>query len=102
MADIQTYDIGDTVRFTAAFTNAADAADDPSTVTLKIREPDSTETSYVYLTDAEVVRDSEGNFHADLVVDASGSWYWRWVGTGDVATATAGSIVVRASHFAAP
>ncbi len=102
MSDIRTFDIGDTIRLSAAFTTTAGVADDPTTVTLKVKVPSGTETSYVYLTDLSLVRDSEGNYHRDLLLSTAGTYHYRWVGTGDVATADEGRFVVRASAFATP
>ena len=40
------YDIGDRPVITATFRNDADALTDPTTVTVRVREPDGTETLY--------------------------------------------------------
>src|SRR5690606_6658159 len=61
---VQAYDKGDRVQFTAAFTNLAGAAADPTTVRFKVKRPDLTETTWVYGTDAQVVRDGVGAYHA--------------------------------------
>lgn len=101
MSNIQTFDIGDTVRFAAVFTTTAGVATDPTTVALKLKEPDGAETSYTYA-GAAVTKDSTGTYHKDVVVDASGTWHYRWVGTGAVTSAEEGRIVVRKSAFASP
>jgi len=95
-------DIGDTLRLAVTFRNSASAVADPTTVTLKIREPNGTETDYVYGTDIEVSRDSAGAYRFDLMLDASGDWYVRWIGTGAVATATEERIRVARSQFSDP
>ncbi|KKL22915.1 hypothetical protein LCGC14_2430680, partial [marine sediment metagenome] len=46
------YDEGDLIRLSAAFTDLNDAAVDPTTVTVKHKTPDGTITTKVYLTDA--------------------------------------------------
>lgn len=102
MSDIRSFDVGDTVRFAAAFTTTDGVDDDPSTITLKVKAPSGVETSYVYLTDGSLVRDSEGHYHRDVGVAAAGTWHYRWIGTGDVATADEGRIVVRRSAFTTP
>jgi hypothetical protein len=66
---------------------------DPTTVTLRIREPDGTTTSYLFPA-APVIHDSTGEYHADVVVDASGLWGWEWVGTGAAAAVDDGTFYV--------
>lgn len=64
-----------------AFANASGAAADPGTVTLKIRRENGLETTHVYGTDANVIKDSTGNYHYDIVLDQHGVWFFRWEGT---------------------
>jgi hypothetical protein len=79
------YQIGQLVRLAAAFTDEDDVAVDPTTVTVTITNPSGTDTAYVYGTDAEVVKDSIGNYHVDYEVDENGLWTHRWVSTGTIA-----------------
>jgi hypothetical protein len=78
------YDVGDAIRLSAVFYDEGGAAVDPSTVTLKVKDLAGATTTYVYLTDAEVIRDRLGHYHADLVITGLGDGYWhfRWEGTG--------------------
>jgi hypothetical protein len=62
-------------------------------VELVIREPDGTETTEAY-SPGDIVRDSVGAFHLDLVVDAAGMWLWKWTGTGTAAGVDEGSFTV--------
>jgi hypothetical protein len=62
---------------------------DPTTVTLKYRRGSGTTTTVTYPA-APIVKDSIGNYHADL--DSSGFtgpdqelWLAQWTGTGQVA-----------------
>jgi len=91
------YDIGDVVRFTGTFTNVSGTVTDPTTVTLSIKSP-SAITSYTYAGGA-VTKSGTGVYYKDVSLDAQGTWYWRWVGTGAVATAAEGFVVVRDSEF---
>jgi len=72
---------GDSIRFTVLF-EVSGTATDPTTVTFRTRNPNKIVQSYVYLTDAEVVRVSTGSFRIDLQFDLPGMWYYRWEGTG--------------------
>lgn len=95
---MNSYDKGDLVRVTAAFTNAAGTATDPTTVVCKVRSPSGI-TTYTYGTDAELVKDSTGNYHLDINITADGQWWYRWEGTGAVQQAGEGSFTVARSAF---
>ena len=92
MATDNTYDIGDLVRVSAVFTNAAGSASD-TTVALKLMKPDGTTST------PTPTHDSTGNYHYDVSVDQAGKWYYRYEGTGVVQTASEGSFLVRESSF---
>ena len=91
------YDIGDLVRISGAFT-VASAATDPTTVTLKVKDPVNTTTSYTYAL-AEVTKDSTGNYHKDLSATKAGTWYYRWEGTGTCETAGESYYEVNEGNF---
>lgn len=96
---IDVYDKGDLVRVSAAFTDSAGAAADPTGVTLKVIEPDGTQTSYVYGTDAEVIKASTGNYYADIAADAAGGWHYQWAGSGAVVAVQPGQFAVQPTAF---
>jgi hypothetical protein len=75
---------GDIVRVatTPGFKNLAGTLTDPTGVSLLWRVAGGATTTWVYPTDAEIVRDSVGVFHADIPVTLPGLHYFRWVGTG--------------------
>lgn len=81
------YDLHDTVRLSATFT-VAGTATDPTTVTFSYRAPGEAAVTLTYGTDAEVVKSAAGVYYVDLTLDEPGAWYYRWLGTGAVATAT--------------
>jgi len=43
-------------------------------VTFKHRNPAGDSTTYTYPTDSEIVQDSTGNYHVDLLLDDEGFW----------------------------
>jgi hypothetical protein len=51
------------------------------------RAPNGTTVTYVYGTDAALVRDSLGNYHLDVTTSADGTHKVRFVGTGTGASA---------------
>jgi hypothetical protein len=93
-----TYEKGDLVRLSAIF-SVSGTATDPDSVTVKVKGPDKVEVPKVYGSDAEVVRDSAGNYHYDLTVDQFGRWFYRWEGTGAVEVAKDGHLFVKHSAF---
>ena len=80
---------GDIVRVatTPGFTDAAGTLTDPTTVRLRWRVAGGAATTWVFGTDAHVVKDSVGLYHADISVVAPGLHYFRWEGTGAVTAA---------------
>ena len=73
---------------------------DPSTVTFKLFSPVGATTSYVYGTDAALIKAKTGDYYIDVTPDQSGRWYYRWESTGTNSTiAIEGSFVVQRSPF---
>ena len=82
MAVKNTYDKGDLVRCSGAFTDGAGDAIDPVTVVFKYKDPGGNVTTLTYGTDAALKRSSVGNYYVDVDANASGSWYYRFESTG--------------------
>ena len=92
-----TYDIGDLVRITSAFTTQAGTAVDPSTVTARVKDPSGTTTVFTY--PASVAKDATGDYHADFVPTLAGVHYYRWEGTGSAVAASEAFFYVQASNI---
>lgn len=88
--------IGDVRRVSVAFTNLAGAAADPTAVLLYVKKPGVGYTTYTYGVDVSVVKDSTGNYHADLTLDTVGMWLFEWAGTGVVTANEGGQFRVSA------
>jgi hypothetical protein len=98
---INSYLEGNIARITFEFRdNSDDSLVDPSTVSIIIEEPDGTQTTYVYGTDAELVRDGVGEFHFNLAGDQTGTYWYRIESTGTGQAATESRIMFTAGHFA--
>jgi hypothetical protein len=71
-------DIGDQVRLTVNIqVDEADA--DPSTLLLKWKPPKTAATIYTHGADGSpTVKDSVGNYHADIDIAVQGLHYYRW------------------------
>lgn len=95
------HDTGDLRRLTVTFTNLAGTVTDPTGVTFTIRKPDGTVTSYVYPTDAVLVKSTTGVYYVDYAITLPGRHVYRWVGTGAVETAETGEFYARRNEAAA-
>lgn len=76
------YDPGTTVRLGANFRTQGAPAD-PTTVTLKVRQPNGSITTYTFA-GAAIVKDAVGRYHRDITPNMPGQWYYRFFGTGAV------------------
>lgn len=86
------YDVGESPRVSKDFEV------DPTTVTFKFKPPTGTVTTYIYGTDAQIVRDSYGKYHVDMDLTVAGIVYWRWESTGPP-IASEGAVLVKTSQF---
>lgn len=81
------YQAGDTYLANVEIKDADGAAVDPESLTLSVRDPVTGEvTTYEHGVDPEVVRDSEGVFHADIPLTARGMWVFAWSTTNEQET----------------
>jgi hypothetical protein len=95
MANI--YDIGDAVRVKATF-SVSGTATDPTTVTLKVKDPSGTISTYTYAL-SEVTKETTGIYYKDIMFDEGGMWHYRWEGTGTVQAAGEGLLIVQETKF---
>lgn len=97
MTDVNIYDIGDNVTMAAAFTSNG-VATDPTTVTFKIKLPSGAITTYTQV-DAEMVKDSIGNYHVCWTITMKGTHHYRFAGTGALIAAEEDSFYVNETNF---
>jgi uncharacterized protein YfaS (alpha-2-macroglobulin family) len=81
------YEVGDAVRCEVVFRDLDGQLADPDAVTFRYRQGNGAITVLTYGADAELVRDSLGTFHADVVPDVAGVWHYAFRGTGSVKAA---------------
>lgn len=93
------FHVGDVVRLAAVFKNTAGTAIDPTAVKVKIKQPGTDGTEYVYGVDGSLIKDSVGNYHIDVDATASGIWRWKWYSTGSGKAANEGSFRVAETAF---
>lgn len=72
------YTEGQGIRCSVTFRDIDGNYVDPTTVRFRFRRPDGAVTVYVYGVDVQVVRDSVGHYHCDIVLDVQGDWVYRW------------------------
>lgn len=71
-----------------------DTATDPHTLRLEIEDPAGSVTEYIWTSDPEVVRDTVGAFHFNLMVTQNGRWAYRWFSNSSLTAFEAGTIDV--------
>jgi hypothetical protein len=81
---MNSYPIGDTITLTSTpFTNlATNQPFDPTTVTLRFRDPTGVETA---VTTADLTHVGTGVFSYTLVANISGQWTYAFEGSGNCA-----------------
>lgn len=84
----ENYPFGNIVKLTATFYDNTSAFADPTTVTLQVKTPDGTVTSFT------PTRDSSGNYHYDYQTVQSGFTQYYFAGTGALIAAGNGSFNV--------
>jgi hypothetical protein len=97
---INVYQKGDLVTVAVEFLDSDDAPVDPDTVTFLYTPPSGTTVEFAFSdSPSEVVKDSVGNYHVDLVPDESGQYFYRWESTGSGQAAENGEFMVEPSNF---
>lgn len=90
-----TYDIGDTVRLRATYTDTGGDPANPTTVTFVYEDPSGNAVT-VISGSSSVVNPTVGTFTTDLVPDESGLWEYRSSSTGTIVASEEGYFIVRA------
>lgn len=88
MSEPERFELGSELRVKGAFDDDVPSELDPTVVRFTALKPDGTTFfDYIYLTDSELVRDSEGRYYVDLDLDQDGKWFARFWSTGAVGKA---------------
>lgn len=93
------YDINESIRCNVEFKNRSGAFVDPTTITFKIKSPTGTITTYTYITDEELVKESTGRYYIIVEPDESGTWHYRFSGTGTIKAAGESRFTVKPTQF---
>ena len=92
--------VNDTVRLAINWQNEDGDDLDPATdVTLLVRSPSATTTTYTY-SDTDITRENAGDYYIEITPDESGRWFYRWVASGiGTSKAVEGSFMIQSSVF---
>lgn len=93
---VNTYDIGTKVRLYGTFKDLDNVLTNPTAVTAKHKDPSGNITT---VSGGSVTNVSPGVYYIDLTVDESGTWWYRFEGTGAVVAANEQAFVVEDSRF---
>lgn len=93
-----TFNVGDKVQMEATIKDSAEAALDPTDITLKYRKPEGTVTT---VAKASMANPSTGVFQEDVIVASGehGVWDYRFATTGNIVAATEDEFTIRDSSF---
>lgn len=93
------YNLGDLVTISGTLTSAAGTELDPTVAHCEYKDPSGNVTTLTYPTDAALVRDGVGIYHADIDADRAGTWRYRFYSTGTGQGANEESFNVKPSGF---
>ena len=89
------FDVGDLVRSSLVI-KVASVLTDPGGLTFQLKDSsDGTVSTFTLGVDAELVKDSTGNYHIDNSITESGIHQYRWASTGTAQGAEEGSYGVQ-------
>lgn len=74
------YTVGQGVTIRMEFRNGNSLVD-PDTVTLRVKQPDGTQSEFTFADD-EIERTEQGVYERALIADIPGKWLYKAVGTG--------------------
>lgn len=75
---------GEVIRARVTYRNPDNLTEllDPATVSVTVRTPSGTLTTYDYGQDAELSKVSTGVYQISIALTEVGTYKWKWVGTG--------------------
>ena len=92
---MNSYSLGSAVLVSALFKDANNIPVNPTTITLKVRDPTSVETDYT----TGFTNQGVGMYTYVFVPTVSGVWRYRWIGTGAATAASEGKFEIKPSDF---
>jgi len=93
----EVFDKYDKPAFVGTFADAG-VASDPDTVKFGIKDPAGNTTVYEYGVDDELTKTGTGIYTISILLNQSGTWYWRWQVTGTPTGADEGTFNVNRAN----
>ena len=93
VASVANFIVGDESRLSAIIYDIVGVPVDPSALNLAIRTPSGV------ISNNSPVRDAVGNYHFDLMLNESGSYFYRWESTGTYPSADESGVFVYPKSF---
>jgi len=90
------FDVGDKIRLSVNI-KVLGVDTDPTVLTFKIKDPDGVVTESIFPTN--IVNDSLGNFHIDVLITKPGRHVYRWEATGTAHGAEEKDFLVSETEF---
>ena len=84
---ITIYDKGDLAKLVGRFTDVDEVATDPAVIHFTLTDPDGNATSYLYGTDAQLIKESTGVYYVLWDCQTVGTYNYRFYSTGAGQTA---------------
>lgn len=101
MSAVEPIDIGDARTLNAEFL-VGGVLTDPTTLTFTMRQPDGSTVTYVYGTDAELIRDGAGTYRVEWTFQDPGIMVYDFKGTGAAQGTVGGAFWVEQSLSSYP
>ena len=95
---LDAYLVGDFARISLGVADLTGLIADPGGLVLRVKSASGSVTAYTYGSDAVIVRDGVGAYHADIPLTAPGQWAYRWECSAPNAGAAEGVINVQKSR----
>jgi len=87
------------IRIRANIRNLEGELANPTTLECIVHEPDGTNSTFVWNTDVELVRESTGEFYLDWDASQAGLHKYRWQAGGSIVVSFGGSFNIRQPRF---
>ena len=87
-----TFQVGDELTLQSTFVSLDGVNADPTTITLKVRDPGGTITTYTYA-GSDVTRYATGVYRYRLSMTFAGRWLYKWLGAGTVQAASSDGVL---------
>lgn len=98
MPSTEIYLRGEVSRISVSVADVDGLAADPGGLILKLKPPSGALITHTFGAGATIERDSQGSYHADILLAVDGTWVYRWELSAPNAGAAEGVITVQKSR----